>query len=125
MDGRTDTGVKGFFTDYDKGTPIKAKPVQVEAAKVQSPKPPLAPAKPATTKAGATVRARVGRPPGVPNGARTYKLKTTVYVNADILDYYRDWSWEARCNLGELVERALVAYKAQRNRPSNKKTTHT
>ena len=32
------------------------------------------------------------------------------------MDEYRDWSWEERCQLGELVERALSQYRSRRTR---------
>jgi hypothetical protein len=32
------------------------------------------------------------------------------------MDEYREWSWEERCQLGELVERALSQYRKQRAR---------
>lgn len=59
-------------------------------------------------------RARLGRPPGCrrPNGKP--KEKVTLRIDAELIDQYRDWSWEARCQLGELVERALDAYRSRR-----------
>jgi hypothetical protein len=32
-------------------------------------------------------------------------VKATIHVNAALLDFYRDLSWQARRNLGELIER--------------------
>ena len=60
--------------------------------------------------------ARLGRPPG--NGLRQSgpKEKVTLRVPSDLIAEYRDWSWEARCQLSELVERALVAYRKSRRR---------
>jgi len=53
---------------------------------------------------------RLGRPPD--SGRRTAmpKRKVTLRLPNDLIDEYRDWSWEARCQLGELFEKALVAY---------------
>src|SRR5688572_9797445 len=118
MEGRTDTGVKGYFNDFGKAAPVKAKPVQVEP-----PKAPAATPTPAKTTVGNVekARARVGRPPGVTSRTRPQKGRATMYVNQALLDYYRDWSWDARCSLGELIERAMVKYKETHNRPSNKK----
>jgi len=38
------------------------------------------------------------------------KRKVTLRLPNDLIDEYRDWSWEARCQLGELFEKALVAF---------------
>ena len=125
MEGRADTGVKGFFDDYGKaGGGLEALPVQVENAKESPPKRvPRTPTRPAVKTE--RVRARVGRPPGVANGSRSQKEKATMHINAALLDFYRDWSWEARCNLGELIERAMVAYRARRNRAADRKSART
>jgi hypothetical protein len=127
MEGRTDTGVKGFFNDFGKAVPVKAKPLQVEPTKpsVATPTPPAVPPKRPASKKTEIVRARVGRPPGAASGTRPQKGRATMYINQALLDYYRDWSWDARCSLGELIERAMVAYKATGNRASIKKTTRT
>jgi hypothetical protein len=55
-------------------------------------------------------RARLGRPPDNRSGTMVPKQKVTLRVPSDLIDQYRDWSWEARCQLGELVERALFSY---------------
>jgi hypothetical protein len=60
------------------------------------------------------VRARLGRPPGRINSAPIAKEKLTVRIEARLAAAYRDWSWEARCQLGELVEQALNEYLARR-----------
>ena len=38
------------------------------------------------------------------------KQKVTLRVPSELIDEYRDWSWEARCQLSELVEQALLTY---------------
>lgn len=124
MEGRTDTGVKGFFSDYAKGRPVKATPLQVEQPKVEARTPPAERPKRSSSAKTEKIKARVGRPPGVANGSRAQKEKATMHINAALLDFYRDWSWEARCNLGELIERAMIAYKARRNRSADKKRQH-
>ncbi|PHQ35120.1 hypothetical protein [Rhodopirellula bahusiensis] len=60
-------------------------------------------------------RARLGRPPGVNSTNRAPKEKATLRIDTELMAEYRDWSWDARCQLGELVERALVDYR-KRNR---------
>ena len=114
------TGVKGFFREYGRNSgPRKAKPVTVEQreesavdATSDAPK----------GKKAQKVRARVGRPPGIVNGSRQQKEKATMHVDEELLNFYRDWSWEARCNLGELIERAMLAYR-DASKPLVKKNT--
>ncbi len=38
----------------------------------------------------------------------------TLRIARDLIAEYRDWSWEARCQLSELVERALATYRELR-----------
>lgn len=54
--------------------------------------------------------ARVGRPPGKGSARAQRKEKMTVRIDANLVDKYRDWSWDARCNLGELVGAAMRRY---------------
>jgi hypothetical protein len=59
-------------------------------------------------------RARVGRPNRTSARPSVLKEKVTLRVSSDLIADYRDWSWEARCQLGELVERALTNYRDSR-----------
>lgn len=61
-------------------------------------------------------RARLGRPPGKAIRHRGPKEKVTLRIPSNLIAEYRDWSWEARCQLSELVERALAAYGESRRR---------
>ena len=79
---------------------------------------PLAPA-PSVDAGGPNFRppgARLGRPPGPRTGEGAPKEKATLRLDKQLMDEYRDWSWEERCQLGELVERALVEYRKHRSR---------
>ena len=53
--------------------------------------------------------ARRGRPPASPASAST-KQKVTIRIRSELIDTYRDWSWEVRSSLSQLIERALVEY---------------
>jgi hypothetical protein len=64
-----------------------------------------------------TARARMGRPPGRIPGQQPPREKLTLRVDAGLTAAYRDWSWDARCQLGELVERAMRDYLANRRQP--------
>jgi len=60
--------------------------------------------------------ARLGRPPGKTTRHRGPKEKVTLRIPSNLIAEYRDWSWEARCQLSELVERALATYRESRRR---------
>ena len=61
-------------------------------------------------------RARLGRPPGSTSRQAGPKEKVTLRIPSDLIAEYRDWSWEARCQISELVEKALTAYRALHRR---------
>ena len=56
---------------------------------------------------GKSNHARAGRPPGKVSAKTQPRGKLTVRIDAELVEQYRDWSWDARCNLGELVGRAM------------------
>ena len=58
--------------------------------------------------------ARRGRPLGTNRHQGVPKEKVTFRISCDLATAYRDWSWEVRCQLSELVEQALVAYRESR-----------
>ncbi len=55
--------------------------------------------------------ARLGRPPGTSGDARSPKEKATLRISSSLIAEYRDRSWEARCSLSGLVERAMIEYR--------------
>jgi len=55
-------------------------------------------------------RARLGRPLGKTTRHRGPKEKVTLRIPSNLIAEYRDWTWEAGCQLSELVERALINY---------------
>ena len=54
-------------------------------------------------------KARVGRPPQSSVSAEA-RQKVTVRLRRDLIEGYRDWSWDARTSLSSLVETALADY---------------
>lgn len=58
---------------------------------------------------------RRGRPPGKGRVVQP-KEKVTVWIERNLLDSYRDWTWQARCQLSHIVERALADYHEQHRR---------
>jgi hypothetical protein len=63
-------------------------------------------------------KARLGRPPGRVPGKSVPKEKVTLRIHTALMSEYREWSWQQRCQLGELIERALTDYRKRRHRPS-------
>jgi uncharacterized protein (DUF4415 family) len=94
-------------------------PPATPAVSVPTPHPPTErsaipkkrkPAPPAFSR-----RSRLGRPAGKTGGKTSAKEKFTVRIDAGLIAAYRDWSWEARCQVGELVEKALRHFLLRRN----------
>ena len=54
---------------------------------------------------------RRGRPLGKAASPGVPKEKVTLRLTTDLIATYRDWSWEARCQLSYLVEQALAEYR--------------
>ena len=55
--------------------------------------------------------ARLGRLPGKSGDGRSPKEKATLRISSSLIAEYRDRSWEARCSLSGLVERAMIEYR--------------
>jgi hypothetical protein len=70
---------------------------------------PPTPESPSPSTPQFPVRVRRGRPPGKGNAALP-KEKVTVWITSTLIADYREWTWEARCQLSHLVERALADY---------------
>lgn len=67
-----------------------------------------------TDAAGTPIAAtRRGRPPGRGSVTAGPKEKVTLRITSALVASYRDWSWEARSQLSQLVERALADYHEQ------------
>ncbi len=95
-------------------TPAEAPPKKQPPAVRQRADPANASNTPAAPR---PQRARLGRPPGSDMRHTGPKEKVTLRIPSDLIAEYRDWSWEARCQLSELVERALLSYRNSRRRP--------
>lgn len=87
----------------------------VEEASAEQPATPAAKAKP-RPQAQPKTYARRGRPPGKKAGDSGEKEKVTLRLSKELVEEYRDWSWDERCQFGELVERAMSQYRKQRAR---------
>ena len=118
--GDVDSALDLFIGDRP-GQPVT--PTQ-PAANVVKPlptaKPPSEQRRSERTAASATVaarsrrpKARTGRPPGLKPNESRLKDKTSLAVDLELMDFYRQQSWAEQCQLGELVERALRDYAAK------------
>ena len=110
------SGVSGVLGELISPEPADAETAprkQPLAATNHEPKPASMPNVPTASH---PQRARLGRPPGNSFPAAGPKEKVTLRIPSDLIAEYRDWSWDARCQLSELVERALAAYHASHRR---------
>jgi hypothetical protein len=60
-------------------------------------------------------KARLGRPP-VSSTETSARRKVTVRIRPELIDDYRNWSWDARSSLSHLVEQALIDYRDRRRK---------
>ena len=90
--------------------PATAFAEQTPATETGRPVEPSGTSVPKPRKTGA----RRGRPPGRTSAMAIHREKVTLRSDARVIDDYRDWSWAQRCQLGELVERALSSYRKAR-----------
>jgi hypothetical protein len=113
---KTIGGISGVLGDLISLAPTPAASSGLEQPQHSGRKagPPGNPSPPTAPPHGC---ARLGRPPLSGRQTTVPKQKVTLRVPSNLIDEYRDWSWEARCQLGELVERALRTYlNARRDR---------
>lgn len=119
-------GVLGGLISSESAAPVSPEPSvrsasaesiaePTDAANIEQAAPPAAKAKP-RPPAQPKTHARRGRPPGRKAGEGGEKEKVTLRLSKELVEEYRDWSWDERCQFGELVERALSQYRKQRIR---------
>jgi uncharacterized protein (DUF4415 family) len=106
-------GIHGVLGNYvtpravEASPPVSARPSPPKAANSTDKSP---------KDSQRTRSARLGRPPGKPGKSARPKEKATLRIDAELMSDYRDWSWDERCQLGELVERALADYRQRHRR---------
>lgn len=101
-------GVRGVLGGLISDAPHEQTPPKQSPVSRPDAGPPPKPSP--TSRPSKGTRARLGRPPGRQPGKTPPKEKITVRIDVRLAALYRDWSWDERCQLGELVERALRAY---------------
>ena len=108
-------GVAGVLANLVGPTEDCPKERHKPAAGEHRPSKDLAKTRCATTATPPRPRqARRGRPPGRTPHNSVPKEKVTLRIRESLMAEYREWSWEMRCQLGELVERALAEYRNNR-----------
>jgi len=108
MASKTIGGISGVL-----GKLISSAPAPAGSSGHQQAHPPVReiglPRTPCPLTASQCRSTRLGRPPNGGRQKMVPKQKVTIRVSTELIDEYRHWSWKAKCQLGELVERALLA----------------
>ncbi len=114
MAGKTIGGISGVLGELISSAPTseESPPHKQSSAASREPEPAGSP-EPTPPRPW---HARLGRPPSKTTRHTNPKEKVTLRISSDLIAEYRDWSWEARCQLSELVERALDDYRRSRRR---------
>jgi hypothetical protein len=115
MTGKTIHGIDGVLAGListASETPLQAIEITRPARK---PFRPTSAVDPSANKHSDDIQgARRGRPLGRHDRSQPTKDKVTLRISSNLATEYRDWSWEARCSLSGLVEKALVDYRRNR-----------
>ena len=106
-------GIIGFLDQILTAGPSDTLPHSRIGGRPAASRPTPAAVQAAGTPAGT---ARRGRPPGKAPATATPKEKVTLRITSTLVASYRDWSWEARSQLSQLVEQALADYHDRQRR---------
>jgi hypothetical protein len=110
---KTIGGISGVLGELISPEPTATESTPKKRPSAASPEPePTGTPDPTPTRS--PQRARLGRPPGSGVRHARPKEKVTLRISSELIADYRDWSWDARCQLSELVERAMAQYLVQR-----------
>ena len=107
------SGISGVLSGLISTAPASSVPAGAVPAPLAS-AGPMPESKEVANPAAPRKFARRGRPPGRATASAKRREKVTLRIDASLVDDYRDWSWAQRCQLGELVERALSSYRKSR-----------
>lgn len=104
-----------LFIGDNKGAAEKPKPSKIKrsAGKKASHSPTQERSTPDQPKPKERPRTTtlLGRPPGRKNGEAVLKAKTTIRIDAELIDEYRERVYVERRPLGELIEEAMREHK--------------
>ena len=105
-------GIDGILGDLISA-PCQQRARAVETTHLVEEATPSTPAgsPPAENDGGSVQGARRGRPFGTRTSADTSREKVTLRIPSSLIAEYRDRSWEARCSLSSLVERAMIEHR--------------
>ena len=117
MTGKPIHGIEGVLANLISTASEKPLQTTETTRQPRSPVRPKAVAEPSENDHSDDVQgARRGCPAGRHDRFQSAKDKVTLRISSNLATEYRDWSWEARCSLSGLVERALVDYCRNRRR---------
>ncbi len=115
MTSKALTGIPGLL-DGLLSLPAASRPARRIAPKSRESKGPLRNAQLTQGRPASSIcAARRGRPLGQSLAPASAREKVTLRLSTDLIVAYRDWSWEAHCQLSHLVERALAEYRQSRS----------
>jgi hypothetical protein len=116
MTSKAITGIPGLLDEL-LSSPAAPRPARRIAPKSCEPRGPLPKPQPPQERPTSMIcGARRGRPAGQSLAPALSRQKVTLRLPTDLIVAYRDWSWEARCHLSHLVERALADYRQSRSK---------
>lgn len=118
---RDRTGIDGFFDDLEEKpgkvdsvveTKPTSKPVEKLETKTTKDRRKTEPKADVERKIEEPARSMTptGRPAGKKDGEGPLKRRATLWLPVELVEAYRERTWQERCHLGELVERALREY---------------
>jgi len=115
MNGKSLRGIDGVLGDLLSPPPRNVDGANETSQQTEPPFPSAPVSRRVTVSDSSCLRgARRGRPLGRQRGVRCPREKVTLRISSTLASEYRDWSWEARCSLSALVEKALVEYSRRR-----------
>ncbi len=115
MTGKLIHGIDGVLAGLISTAPEKPSRTTTITRPAQKPFRPKSATEPSGNNHSDDIQgARRGRPLGRHDHLRSPKDKVTLRISSNLATEYRDWSWEVRCSLSGLVERALVDYRRNR-----------
>jgi hypothetical protein len=123
------SGVLGGLIGNPAPSPVREQPreakevaviVEERPAATNEPRPTPEPAPRRKESRGVTEKpkARRGRPPGSQRAGEgpVERKKVTLRIKSSLIDEYIEWSWNRRCQLGQLIEEALESYGTRERR---------
>lgn len=115
MNGKSLCGIDGVLGNLISSPSLKKNAAHKKEQSIKTQSSSVAVVQRATANGYSAMQgARRGRPLGRQCDVPFPKEKVTLRISSELATEYRDWSWEARCSLSGLVEKALAEYSRRR-----------